>query len=64
MLRSVDVVVSRETVDGIGEGLKLVNPIFVWQIIHPPVSSTAVVRNHVHDDFNTFLMRFLYHLAV
>ena len=49
---------------GVGKLIELVDPVLVWQVFHPPVASAAMVGNHVHDDLNTFLVRFLYHLLV
>ena len=64
VLRGIDIVVGSEDIIGIGELGELVDPIRIGQVFHPPMSSTAVIRHHVHQYLQSFLMSQLYHLGV
>ena len=64
VLRCVDIIVGREDIVGVGELRELVDPVLIREVLHPPVGTTAVVRHHIHDDLDTFLVCTAYHLAV
>ena len=41
----------------VGDGFRIgIEPVFAGQIFHPPVTSTAMVEDHVHDHFDPFFL--------
>ena len=41
-----------------------INPILKRKILHPPVAIATVVQDHIHDEFDPFLIGFLGQLSV
>ena len=64
VLRSVDVVVGSEAVIGVGELRELVDPVLIRQIFHPPVCAAAMVRHHVHQNLQPFLVCLCNHVCI